>query len=76
MVCKNLLKAVPFAFPFEKVHRLEKSTPTPLVALQTNMSYVGGSTLMVSLTVNLHFFDVFPKQKMFIAITVIEPHLS
>ena len=26
-------------FLWKKVHRLEKSTPTPLVALQTNMSY-------------------------------------
>ena len=25
---------------WKKVHRLEKSTPTPLVALQTNISYV------------------------------------
>ena len=31
-------------------------------------SVVEGSTLMVSLTVNLHFFDVFPKQKIIIAI--------
>ena len=27
-------------FLWKKVHRLEKSTPTPLVALQTNISYV------------------------------------
>ena len=27
-------------FLWKKVNRLEKSTPTPLVALQTNMSYV------------------------------------
>merc|ERR1711989_197385 len=26
-------------FLWKKVHRLEKSTPTPLVALQTNISY-------------------------------------
>ena len=26
-------------FLWKKAHRLEKSTPTPLVALQTNMSY-------------------------------------
>ena len=29
-------------FLWKKVHRLEKSTPTPLVALQTNISYVAG----------------------------------
>jgi len=28
-------------FLWKKVHRLEKSTPTPLVALQTNISYAG-----------------------------------
>ena len=27
-------------FLWKKVHRLEKSTPKPLVALQTNISYV------------------------------------
>lgn len=27
-------------FLWKKVHRLEKSTPTPLVALRTNKSYV------------------------------------
>ena len=41
-------------FLWKKVHRLEKSTPTPLVALQTNISYALGSlcsivkTLIVS----------------------------
>ena len=49
--CNFITKIAGFAFifglqklaqssPFRVVHRLEKSTLTPLVALQTNMSYV------------------------------------
>ena len=35
----TLFRVVPFAFYVEKVRRLEKSTPAPLVTLVTNYSY-------------------------------------
>ena len=36
---KPLLKAIPFASLWEKVRRLKKSTPPPVVAVVTNISY-------------------------------------
>ena len=36
---KPLLKAIPFASLWEKVRRLKKSTPPPVVAVVTNIRY-------------------------------------